>query len=68
MICIWTLKDAKIEIKIREKYLWCGNDLYRQKYRYQYRSKKEPNEVYVYYKFYFKFLNESKAFTLFLYF
>ena len=31
-------------------------------------SKKDLNEVYAYNKFYFKFLNESKAFTLFLYF
>ena len=31
-------------------------------------SIKEPNEVYVYKKFYYKFVNYSKAFTLFLYF
>ena len=38
------------------------------KYCYQCRSKKEPNEVYVYKSFYFEFLYESIAFILFLYF
>ena len=44
---------------------WCGKDLYSQKYHYQSTSKKEPHEVYIYNNFSFKFLNESKAFTLF---
>lgn len=72
MVCILTVKDAKIKIKIQEKYYWRGNHLYRQRYCYQPRSEKKKhkkskqkiNEVYVYNKFYFQILNESKAFIL----
>ena len=61
-VCVWTLKDSRLKMKIWKIYCH-GNGLYRQKYRHRSKSKGGPNETYFYNEFYFELVTESKAFS-----
>ena len=67
MVCVWTLKDSRLKMKIWKIYCH-GNGLYRQKDRHHSKSKGGLNEAYFYNEFYFELVTESKAFLLFLHF
>ena len=69
MVFVRTLNDAGWEIlNISSDILMSEKQSQQVEYRYHSRSKGESNKTYFYNEFYFQFVNELKAFLMFLYF
>ena len=69
MVFVRTLNDAGWEIlNISSDILMSEKQSQQVEYRYHSRSKGESNKTYFYNEFYFQFVNELKAFFMFLYF